>query len=134
MNQRKRKDNSTRVKSELWKEEGNVSKFWDLKPSIFDLFFLQNKCLYAACLYAIDHSKSNNLILTWLFLNFCFRNLENENLLDSLIPTDGRLSREASELNCLIWVQGEIRSRIRLVSGFQKNKMLWKDFANPSAL
>ena len=55
-------------------------------------------------------------------------------MLDCLILTDSRLGREACELNCLIWVHGEIRSRLRLFLCFQKNKMFVKDFSNPSAL
>ena len=102
-----------KVKTKLLKRWRKCFEFSDLKPSIFYLIFV-NKSLCAAYIYAIDHSKSNSLILAWLFLNLCFRNLENKNLLDSLIPTDSRIGREASKLNCLIWVQGEIRSRNRL--------------------
>ena len=47
-------------------------------------------------------------------------------MLDCLILTDIRLGREAYELNCLILVHGEIRSKLRLVFFFQKNKFFVK--------
>ena len=58
----------------------------------------------------------------------------NKNLLDCLILTNSRLGREAYELNYLIRVHGEIRSRLRLAFFFQNNKMFVKEFANPNAL
>ena len=60
------KDSSKKKKKHSYekKKEGHNKKFSDLKPSIFYVKNSANNNLCAVCFYAIDHSKSNSLILT----------------------------------------------------------------------
>ena len=96
------KDNSKqKSKQSCKRDEGNALKVQILSlPFCFN--FLQNNIYAQLFFHAIDQHQVRLFNPDLYAFKFLLYNLENKNLLDSLIPTYSRLGRESYGLNYLI--------------------------------